>query len=867
MEVMATGKASWISDMGFIPPKRLTAKQLLKTLRDMNVILATRLNLHEELPPHFTDFSIADGRATFKVKDEFEVDLAVAAEDPATPFYFIDIRLSFNPAAEVINDGLRGVMERKANDELATKGLKGCYEFLHSFALSHKLNVLRSQATALVRSKWFDCIRIESFRRRLIIQYWAGIPGPKSWLEIGIHSGKRSGYHPNPPTPRLAVRWFRKGVEVKDESLEFDWRNLDLESILLLVIARHTAWVMNDLKSRIQNLAPHGSPFKATISKLDPESDLNVLNLKLSSLRSPLQVHIELITGQFVILPPSPATSRCEHRLNADANIDAAKHFATLPCAAVQERVGKEAALIGWSPSQHSTPVDQISKLFKENVRYLSVFRPSSAWGESWALAVTFSLGGEKWWAVLLKEQHDNDGKVTGKAIASASRVITPDAPNDTPAVPREMLLAMEKAAVAHVGLATTGKQLKDMKIPHVLQKLSPRSGPTGYNVTCNMALLVNFPALTMTQRKSKKPWADGMIRLTHHGIAPSSQSGSESAGSVRHDLRLSVEQGKLKELQKHVSRSKERDLVMNSDGGLALKFLTPFGEPFVKQMQERLQSVERLESYLATLKACRYKCTHVSLTRLDFTYNKAPEYGASLIFGTEGGKRTRLILSPPTDNPHQRIRVLLENGLNGMENGGFNMLTHFLAVTLPVLQTFDQLEAKSPAKQSFSVHPRTSTWFTIKYDSPFPTVAFEIKAIVKTEGQNRIFRWRIQNSKSSMKDGTLAEDFSKALDELYQESSEHWQGMKNCIAAEAQGVAEALEKLDEVVWRFSGSAETSSAKPADGVKEEEGAKPSTTEQPKAKPGATATNSQNTASGKTSGSASIKNEPDVVVLD
>jgi mediator of RNA polymerase II transcription subunit 14 len=320
-------------------------------------------------------------------------------------------------------------------------------------------------------------------------------------------------------------------------------------------------------------------------------------------------------------------------------------------------------------------------------------------------------------------------------------------------------------------------------------------------------------------------------------------------------------------ELSRHVSRSNERDLVVNSDGGLAMKFLTPFGEPFVKQIQERLQSVERLESYLATLKERNFKCTHVSLTRLDFTYNITPEYTASLNFGTDDSRRIRLRLSPPADNPHQRIRVLLENGLNGTEKGGFAALTRILAVTLPVLETFDQLEAKSPSKQSISVHPRTSTWFTVKYDSPLPSVVFQVKGMIKTEGQNKKFRWLIQDVKSSAKDGSFAEDLSKALDELWQDSGEHWQGMRNCIVAEAQGMAAPLEKVDEVITRFQESAESSSTKATDAAKEEEGAKPSTTEQSKANPAGSATKLQTTADGRTAGSTSIKTEPDVVVLD
>ena len=875
MEVLATGKASWIPHLGYIPPKRLTAKQLLKTLRNMNVILATRLNLHEDLPPHFTDFSIADGRATFTVKDEFEVDISVADEDPATPFYFIDIRLSFSPSSDVINDRLRGFMERKVNDDLGKKGLKGCYEFLHSFALMHKLNVLRGQASELIRGKWFDCIRIESFRRRLIVQYWAGMPGPKNWIEIGISSGRQRGYRSKPPTPRFAVRWFRKGVEVKDDTLELDWRNLNVEKALYLVIAKHTAWVLNDAKSRIAGLAPKGSPFKAESSKIESESQSDALFFSLPSLRQPLQVHIEPITGQFAILPPSQATWRTEKRLNSDASADAVKLLAALPPSAAQERVGKEVALIGWSPVVHSTPLNDLNKAFSEAVRNLSVFKPTPAWGESWALAVTFSLAGEKWWAVSLQNQTDHEGKVIGKHITSASRVALPGAVGNTSIVCRESLLAVEKGAVAHVALSTTDKQLKERQIAHSFVKL-PRSRGEGRHSphrSCNMALFIHFSELTRTsQDKSKKPWGGEIVRLTHYGVTHTGENGKGPVGSVRHDLRLSLGPGKMKELQKHMSHSKDRDVVMNQDGGLALKLLTPFGEPFVAQMQQRLRSVERLEGCLATLKERSYRCTHVSLSRLDFTYSKDAELGASLTFSAGNDLYTRLKFTPPDSNPHQRIKVMLENGLNGAQDVRFQTFSLVLAMTLPVLRTFDQLEAKSPANLAISIHARTPSFYTVKYDSPLPSVSFQLLAKTKTEGRNKMARWLVRDLKSGTKGGDLPEDLAKAVKEVWQETGEHWQGVGNGLVAETQGIATALERLDEVIRRFPGAAEPSSAQAPDAAKEEEASKPSETADIKAKappanPAPPQNQSQAPAKGTASGGAGNKRRAEVVVVD
>lgn len=829
MEVLATGKASWVPDLGYIPPKALTPKQILRTLQDMNVLLATRLNLHEDLPPHFADFTIADGRATFTVQDEFEVDLAVADEEPTSQFFFIDIRMRFSPAAEVIDDRLRPAMEATVNDELSKKGLKGCYEFLHSFVLTHKINVLKSQATEMIRGKWFDCIRIESFRRRLMVQYWAGMPGAKSWIEIGVHSGKRKGYQFKPPTPRLAVRWFRRGVEVTDETVEFDWKNLDLEKSLSMVVAKHTAWLMRDLQKRIQNLAPNGSPFQTSVLKEDTELDTDALSLSLPSLRHPLQVHVELVTGQFAILPPSPATSRTERRLNNDAKADAAVWLAGLPPAVVRERARKEAELLDWSETRDLSPQDNLKAVFGQTVQQLLIFRPTQAWGESWALAVTFSLAGEKYWTVSLQNKRDHEGKVLGKTIASATHVSPPEATSDNATISSATLLEMEQAAVAHVAFTATASKLKTMKMPCALQNLpsKPRGEePRGQDNGSNMALFIRFSSLMRdSQNQSQKPWADEIVRLTHHGIEHSDSE--DSAGNVRHDLRLSLKPGKMKQLQKHISRSKDRDMVMNSEGGLALKFLTPFGESFVEQMKQKLRTVERLETYLTVLEESGCKCTHVSLSRLDFSYGKGGELSASVSFSPEG-RPTKLRLSPQDGNPHQRIRVQLEQDLGKNESTAFKAVVMWLATTLTLMQTFDKLEAKAPAKKTISIYVRSSTHYTVKYEAPLPNCVFEIKAIKMTEQNRSVMRWKVWDLRPGAKDGALSEELTKGFKELCSEKGEHWLGVGNAIAAESQGVSEAVEKLDDIIRRSPAVFEPSSAKPADTKKTEDPEPPTT---------------------------------------
>ena len=887
MELLATGKVPWIPDLGYIPPKRLSAKQLLKTLRNMNVALATRLNLNDELSPYFQDFSVADGRATFTVRDEFEVDLSVAEEDPATPFYFIDIRLLFKPTSNILDDRLRGFLENRINHELATKGLKGCYEFLHNFVLTHKINLLRSHALELIRGKWFDCIRIENLRRSLVVQYWTGLPGPKSWIEIGISSGKQKGTRSRrPPTPQILVRWFRRGVEVKDEALEFDWRDLDLESCLAVVIGKHSAWIMNDLQSRIRSSVPAGSPLAADYSSAESTSEERTLLLSLPSMREPLRVRVEHVTGQYSISPPSPAAANTERRFNNDPTADAAKWLSDLLCASVQERVRKEALLLDWALARDLLLQDNLEKVFEKGLRWYSVFIPRPAWGSNSALAITFSLGGEKWWVVSSEDKRNEQGNVIGKVIATARRVPLIDKKSEDLTVSRVTLMRMEKLAVAEVAFGMLSKQLKDMRIPHKFEKLATPSESHQVvfaNPSPSVALFIRFsPLMKDVQNKAWKPWADEPVRLTHHGIAKDRKNAGDGAGIVRHDLRLSLEPGKMNELQKHLMHSKEQTLALNTTGGLALRFLTPFGHPFVEQMQKRLQSVERLDGYVALLKARRFECTHVSLSQLAFTYSTAPALSAWIHFSNDGGLPAKLMLEPLESNPHRRIRVFLEKGLNETGNAGFQALVFMLSLTLPVLQTFERLETVSPAKRVFSVHPRTTTWYSVKYSATLPGCVFQLRAMTKSEGKKKLVRWQIRDMRNLTNGAALPEDLVKALKELWQDKGEHWEGLGNGIIADAQGIGAALEKVDEVVRRFQGIEESRSAKQAEPAEQPAVAPPQKPPeaQPKSQPQTQPQKTHATAQvqvqkqpqkpqkpANTTAPAHVKSEPDVIMLD
>lgn len=191
----------------------MTAQELLEALRRINTLLALRLNLHDTVPFPLRNFFIRSGRATFRVKDEFDLDLSIGDQDPSSQLFFVDFRFLFSPAASEPPAGRsRDQIEFKVNGLLRDRGLRDCFDFLHDLVLTHKLSILRHQANEMARGHWSDHIKVEAIHRSLVVQYWLRRPGGKNWIEIGIRRGKEK--HGEHLVSQLALRCFRAGREV-----------------------------------------------------------------------------------------------------------------------------------------------------------------------------------------------------------------------------------------------------------------------------------------------------------------------------------------------------------------------------------------------------------------------------------------------------------------------------------------------------------------------------------------------------------------------------------------------------------------------------------------------------------------------------
>ncbi|KKY20189.1 putative mediator of rna polymerase ii transcription subunit 14 [Diplodia seriata] len=258
LEVLSTGKAPWMPDLGYIPAEPLTPQQMLKTVTNLNAILAIRINLHEELPRHMKDWSIASGRATFRVPSEFELDVSIADEDPTSSFFIVDVRFLFTPKPEVPDAWFREWVEPQANIVLANSGLSGIYDWLHGFVLTHKLTTLKMQAYELAQTSWANSIHVQQVHRSLTVQYWTGTSGAKSWIEIGISSGKSKDGKVSwrgPSPPQLSLRWTRKGVPVENIPITIDWTELSLENILKAIVALHISFILESIRNQLSTLS------------------------------------------------------------------------------------------------------------------------------------------------------------------------------------------------------------------------------------------------------------------------------------------------------------------------------------------------------------------------------------------------------------------------------------------------------------------------------------------------------------------------------------------------------------------------------------------------------------------------------------
>ena len=773
-----------------MPLEKIPPRDLLKTLQRINTLLSIRLNLYERIPPQFRDFKIASGRASFRVKNEFQVDLAIADEDPKSQFYFLDLRFLFSPVNPVIPLGrLRDDLESKLNEILRVEGLGGCYNFLHNLVLTHKLSILRNQAYEMVRGPWSDHLKVEAIHRSLVVQYWLRRPGSKNWIEIGIKRGKNKSSRESEfgqDNPEIALRWFRAGKEMKDTKVDLGLDSLSLTGILKRIIGMHTAYILKETAAKLREESLYRErllKLKQSYSTAEPKNISLLVQLTRSKAIKIIQ---EPITGQFAILPPGQLNGAAERELNSLASpaVEAPARVATLRCITAREEFESCARKTSWEVVR-TLNVDRetVHRFFPRTTLRIAFFRKLS-WESNWVLALTTSLKGDAVWIAETSGQdplaeNANKGIKTGSTIRLAFEISNPE--------PRALLIEptygnikhIERTAVGMIAQYLDTHYLVKKRIPYKLRSDASASGSDLKSLymkysTQKIADILRKSALVAPH------WRSDTIVLRFGGLDTTNSFGNHTART-----RMKIIIPNIKTLTSGLSSSIN---FHPSTGEFAFRLSTPVGVSTIPNLISRLETIEHFLGLLTIIKRRRLPCIVHSLTRLSFEYAAGSNMKATIDFAPD--ERMRITFDPLS--PHFRVQEEFTEMLRSPAGGLDEVLAH-IDTTLPLLRGISNIASSSAnSSDSVDILSRSTESFILRYHNPNGKVDISLR---DRRGQ---IMWLVKE-RGAHKEETRDEDFEKSLKQLVSGSGDSWRGMNEGMVATPSGAENLISKVDGI--------------------------------------------------------------------
>ncbi|KAF2657804.1 MED14-domain-containing protein [Lophiostoma macrostomum CBS 122681] len=795
LQILSKGKAEWIPDMGLIPPAPLSAEKVLNLFKYLNTSLAVRLNVHEKLPRHLKNWHVGSGRVTFVVDSEFELDVFAFSEDASKPWYFLDLRLLFTPAPSIAaTSRFQLFLKAQLDATLANAGLSECYDFLHNFVLTHKIAVFRSQAHQLSRAGWAGSIKVEPVHRSLVVQYWTDRPGKKSWLEIGLSSGKPKNGKVSwkgPPVPCLAARWFRQGIEVREVNLDLDFHNLSLERTLKRIIALHIGHHLEAARNAIST----NMTAKATFSEMEP-GDCS-LGVSLGGPDNSTTISLEPVTGRYTLKPYTPFSARAEHNINHARDPVAAigPNLTQLLAQALQDSIQRHSQQLGWQiRSGKPLDKDSVKQATKLDVLQYTLYHPQG-WNANWSLAAVISASGESWWCL------ETDSRTS--TIHYSSQVRMKPSGARAP-IHRTTLASIERVALQQLAFWVNKRALVAQNIPSAMKTEVNLSAPSG---TENMPLgalrgwvLFLRTADLLVAHSDEDPWLEPSIRVTFHGF-------DADYVKVSHIATGTMVPSVAADMQKLMAASPPAGFTFHENGTFAMLLTTPFGEPMIDELKARLRDVNRLRSFTTILQQRKLKLIDSSLQQVKFQYGK--NFKASVNFGQEHNIQVHL----SAGNPHNRIRTFLVEIINerspfflpGQERTGLDRFCETLLFTRPILSTLTGLENAVPGNLHHpAVRAHHIGHYRITYANPL--CSFDVKLKAK---EDRTY-WHIEDNIKRQPDTRPSlernpnhkrlESLQSALNTLFSKQEQGWFGIRAGILADINGIPNALRALHQTV-------------------------------------------------------------------
>jgi len=788
-------------------------------LRTINTLLTIRLNLHETIPPYLKNFSVSSGRVTFRVEDEFELDLSIADEDPSSQFFFIDLRFLFSPCMRKVPEGrVRDDIEDRTNDILKREGLAGCYDYLHDLILTHKIQILTNQAEELAIGRWSEHLLIERVHRSVVVQYWLNRPGGKNWVEIGIKRGKpeRRLFQSKTVRPEIALRWHRNGKEVVDHGIEVDLGNVSMEWILKEVITMHTNYIFRETKRRLRE-SPIYSKKLLSLKHRASTTEPTDCSLRVQVTASTeVKIVQEPVSGAFALIPPSNLHGRMERDLNnlRDPAVEASSRVAHLRCASASEQAEERIRMMGWHSLRTYNPNQEtVKKLFGAGITRLSFFK-HRCWNENWILALTTSMSGDSWWVV--------ETQSTAKASDSVDITRGPNQPFQTafkvPIAASELLVVeptysvlatLENTAAALIAQYADHRELTLLGVHHIQHKSTGRTDKFSvpdlflhFNPEKEREREPLLPTLLQTpQHQRRLPWCHETVKISFRGL-------SRSLDSV-----ITLVRGRLVTPIPNISKltaNMDSSLAFHpTSGAFSFRLGTPVGQSCVPDVLERFRRIERLVRFLEVIRRHDLQCETISLSDLTFAYATDPTSGA-MAATISFASNMPMGISFAQQNPHLRIQDFLASLLNA--DRGFESVTVVLQNSLPLLRAFATLEsAERKPGSEVQILPRSATWYRVRYENP--ALIYEVRL---RQRNDQAFWYSVSiASDSPSANGNRTDMTTRTWANLCRDKGPGWQGMTGGITAELEGVEELILRVDEALREIStenpGSAEQNS--------------------------------------------------------
>jgi mediator of RNA polymerase II transcription subunit 14 len=785
--------------MGYIPAEPLPPEDGLKLLRTFNTTIAIRLNVHERLPRQMKKWKVANGRVTFTVDHEFEMDLFTLSEDETEPWQFIDLRFLFSPAPEIDAEG-RFLMQFKAQADhmLRKSGLSGCFDFIHSFVLTHKISTLGTQAYQLSRGVWGGTLNVEPVHRSLIVQYWVERPGKKNWVEIGISTNKpKSGKISwrGPPISSLAARWFRDGKEVKGVDLKFDFNDLSMERILRRTISLHISSILKATQDAISpRLKIHPS-----LSETEPSECSLEVTLGRSNNKTILSV--EQVSGRYVLQPSTWVSTQAERAINQFTATSPSTAITQLLTQTLHDSIKRCAELLGWRTLPRNTlRMDALKQATKLDVLHYVLLRPTG-WTAKWILAAVIDASGESWWALELGGQ--------GTVVEHAEH-ISMERTGPIPEISRDTLASIDRVAVQQLEYHVSMRELRKRGVQcSVCTDLAATESP---DLSTDSASLISSTALRgwslnvrtsdlLQSKTAEDQWLDPYIRVISQGFASDYRDVSHIASGT-------MVKSVAADMQKLMSASVQSNFAFSEDGKFAIHLTTPFGEPIADELKARLRDVDRLRSFATILQKRKMKLRKSSLQQVQFQYGETDT--ATVDFGREDDIKVTF----PPKNPHNRIARFLTELINNRppfntpENSGLDRFCETLVLTRPILAALAELENATPGNlHDPAVFVHHVNYYRITYANPL--CSFDIQLRQKDDKM----LWHIDDN--NKKDNELKpgpernpnhkriETLKTALSILFKKTGgpdQKWIGVRSGILAPLDGIPDALKALHETV-------------------------------------------------------------------